>query len=32
VQFRTGTSWQTVSGGSVTGNNKVWRKQFANQL
>jgi RHS repeat-associated protein len=26
AQFWTGTSWQTVSGGSVTGNNKVWRK------
>ena len=26
VQTWTGSSWQTVPGGSVTGNNKVWRK------
>ena len=26
VQYWTGTSWNTVSGGNVTGNNKVWRK------
>jgi RHS repeat-associated protein len=26
VQYWNGSSWTTVSGGSVTGNNKVWRK------
>jgi hypothetical protein len=26
VQYWSGTSWITVPGGSVTGNNKVWRK------
>jgi hypothetical protein len=26
VQYWNGTSWLTVPGGSVTGNNKVWRK------
>ena len=26
VQYWDGTAWQTVPGGSVTGNNKVWRK------
>ncbi|WP_342451142.1 discoidin domain-containing protein [Piscinibacter koreensis] len=26
VQYWTGSAWQTISGGSVTGNNKVWRK------
>lgn len=26
VQYWTGTAWATISGGSVTGNNKVWRK------
>ena len=26
VQYWNGSSWQTVSGGSVTGNNKVWKK------
>ncbi|MEK6288882.1 MAG: RHS repeat-associated core domain-containing protein [Acidobacteriota bacterium] len=26
VQYWNGSSWQTVSGGSVTANNKVWRK------
>jgi len=26
VQYWTGSVWQTVPGGSVTGNNKVWRK------
>lgn len=26
VQYWNGSSWVTVSGGSVTGNNKVWRK------
>ena len=26
VQYWTGAAWQTVPGGSVTGNNKVWRK------
>jgi len=26
VQYWTGSSWQTVPGGSVTGNNRVWRK------
>lgn len=26
VQYWTGSSWATVPGGSVTGNNKVWRK------
>ncbi len=26
VQHWTGSAWQTVQGGSVTGNNKVWRK------
>jgi len=25
VQYWTGSTWQTVPGGSVTGNNKVWR-------
>jgi FG-GAP-like repeat/F5/8 type C domain/Bacterial Ig domain/FG-GAP repeat len=26
VQYWNGTAWQTVTGGSVTGNNRVWRK------
>lgn len=26
VQYWTGSAWATVPGGSVTGNNKVWRK------
>lgn len=26
VQYWNGSAWVTVSGGSVTGNNKVWRK------
>ena len=26
VQYWTGAVWETVPGGSVTGNNKVWRK------
>jgi hypothetical protein len=26
VQYWTGSAWATVQGGSVTGNNKVWRK------
>jgi serine protease len=26
VQYWTGSTWQTVPGGSVTGNNKVWRR------
>ena len=26
VQYWTGTVWQTVPGGSVTGNNRVWRR------
>ncbi|HEY8185434.1 MAG TPA: RHS repeat-associated core domain-containing protein [Pyrinomonadaceae bacterium] len=26
VQYWSGTAWLTVPGGSVTGNNKVWRK------
>ena len=26
VQYWTGSAWQTVPGGSVTGNNKVWRR------
>lgn len=26
VQYWTGSAWATVSGGSITGNNKVWRK------
>ena len=26
VQFWTGSAWQTVPGGSVTGNNRVWRR------
>ena len=26
VQYWNGSAWQTVPGGSVTGNNKVWRK------
>ena len=26
VQYWTGSTWETVPGGSVTGNNKVWRK------
>lgn len=26
VQYWTGSSWETVQGGSVSGNNKVWRK------
>jgi hypothetical protein len=26
VQYWTGTAWQTVPGGSVVGNNKVWRQ------
>jgi hypothetical protein len=26
VQYKSGGSWVTVPGGSVTGNNKVWRK------
>jgi PKD repeat protein len=31
VQYWNGTAWVTVPGGSITGNNKVWRKiTFAN--
>ena len=26
LQYWTGSAWQTVPGGSVTGNNKVWRR------
>lgn len=26
VQYWNGSSWATVSGGSITGNNKVWKK------
>jgi hypothetical protein len=26
VQYWDGAAWQTVTGGSVTGNNRVWRK------
>ena len=26
VQYWTGSAWQTVPGGSVTGNNRVWRQ------
>lgn len=26
VEFWTGTTWQVVPGGAVTGNNRVWRK------
>ncbi len=26
VQYWTGTAWQAVPGGSVTGNNRVWRR------
>ena len=26
VQFWDGTAWDAVTGGVVTGNNKVWRK------
>ena len=26
VQYWTGTAWQTVPGGSVSGNNRVWRR------
>jgi RHS repeat-associated protein len=26
AQYWNGSSWQTVPGGSITGNNKVWRK------
>jgi hypothetical protein len=26
VQYWNGTSWVTISGGSVTANNKVWRQ------
>jgi RHS repeat-associated protein len=26
VQYWNGSSWMTITGGSVTGNNKVWRK------
>ena len=26
VQYWSGSNWLTVSGGSVTGNNKIWRK------
>lgn len=26
VQYWTGSAWATVPGGSVTGNDKVWRK------
>ena len=26
VQYWNGANWVTVPGGSVTGNNKVWRK------
>jgi hypothetical protein len=30
VQYWNGANWVTVPGGSVTGNNKVWRQfQFA---
>ena len=26
IQYWTGTAWQTVPGGSATGNNRVWRR------
>lgn len=26
VQYWNGSAWVTISGGSVTGNNKIWRK------
>ncbi len=26
VQYWTGSAWATISGGTITGNNKVWRK------
>jgi hypothetical protein len=26
VQYWSGSTWVTLSGGSVTGNNKIWRK------
>jgi len=26
VQYWNGSAWATIPGGSVTGNNKVWRK------
>jgi len=32
VQYWNGSSWVTVSGGSVTGNNKVWRKFTFSQI
>ena len=32
VEYWTGTAWALVPGGSVTGNNKVWRKLTFNPL
>jgi RHS repeat-associated protein len=32
VQYWNGLSWQTVSGGSITGNNKVWKKVSFSQI
>ncbi len=32
VQYWNGLGWQTVSGGSITGNNKVWKKINFSQI
>jgi len=32
IQYWNGIGWQTVSGGSVTGNNKVWKKVNFSQI
>ena len=32
IQYWNGLSWQTVSGGSITGNNKVWKKVNFSQI
>lgn len=32
VQYWNGAGWQTVSGGSITGNNKVWKKVTFSQI
>lgn len=32
VQYWNGISWATVSGGSITGNNKVWKKLSFSQI
>ncbi len=32
LQYWNGSSWATVSGGSITGNNKVWKKVTFSQI